>query len=622
MSKKRVIKIVEYLSREQHMVSGKELGTQLGVNARTIRQDISQYRGWLNSFGISIISEGRNGYRIQAGNEDIKNLHLSYQLDEPALDDMETRIRYILDVLLNSKEWLTIDELSEQIWVSRSTMNRIIKKILEILKPYNIAFVTRPRYGIRLEGRELDKRVCYVQWCVDSENINDVISLCGITVENYYKIEEILFQMLSKNAVMLQDSSYRSLVLHIVVAMKRIENGNIIEDNEISETTDSKEYQLACEIVDKITSQMNVNFPEEEIKYIQLHLKGKRILSEKYDFTNSEIEDLLGSINSKIKEKLGYDFSDDAELFEALAVHLQPMITRAKYGFSFSNPVLKDIKIQFPRAVDLAAIAASEINRNIGRDISDSELGYIALHYALAMDRNVESKKSRDVALICSEGIGSVLFVKYKIQKQLKIPDENIKVLNINNYMNFDFSTVEYVVSTVRLPQKIDRKVVYLENILDDFDMTKTQEISNLELLNGVVANDSFYLHIDMSSKEEVLEYLCEDTTQKKNLDGEFKKLVMERERLSTTEIGDYVAVPHPLSLCTDETFMVVCILNRPIIWEKQKVKYIFMVSYSRDSIEDSVKMNEKLFEKITNKEWLKLLSGVNNTEDLRKLLD
>lgn len=96
----------------------------------------------------------------------------------------------------------------------------------------------------------------------------------------------------------------------------------------------------------------------------------------------------------------------------------------------------------------------------------------------------------------------------------------------------------------------------------------------------------------------------------------------MEREQLSTTEIGDCVAVPHPLSLCTDETFMVICILNRPIIWEKQKVKFIFMVSYSRNSIEDSVKINEKLFEKIINKEWLKLLNGVNTSEGLRKLLD
>jgi len=621
MSKKRVIKIVEYLSGEQRLVSGKELSAQLGVNDRTIRQDISQYRGWLNSFGISVISDGRNGYRMQAKNEDIKNLNLSYQL-ETSLDDMESRVRYILDILLNSKEWLTIDELSEQIWVSRSTMNRIIKKIRDIFKTYNIEFVSRPRYGIRLEGREIDKRVCYVQWCMDSENINDIISLCGITVEDYYQIEEIIFQVLNKNAVILQDSSYRNLVLHIIVSMKRIENGNIIEDNVLPETPYSEEYQLAGEIADKIAGRMNINFPEEEIRYIQVHLKGKRTLCEKHELVDSEIEGLIDSVNSRIKEKLGYDFSDDAELFEALAVHLRPMITRVKYGFSFSNPVLRDVKIQFPRAVDLAAIAASEINRNIGRDISDGELGYIALHYALAMERHTESKKRRGVALICSEGIGSVLFVKYKIQKQLRISEENIKVLNINNYMNFDFSTVEYVVSTVKLPQEIGKNVIYLMNILDDFDMTESREMLDSNLLNSIVADDSIYLDIDISSKKEVLEYLCEDTAKKKNLAGEFKKLVMEREQLSTTEIGDCVAVPHPLSLCTDETFMVICILNRPIIWEKQKVKFIFMVSYSRNSIEDSVKINEKLFEKIINKEWLKLLNGVNTSEGLRELLD
>ena len=69
-----------------------------------------------------------------------------------------------------------------------------------------------------------------------------------------------------------------------------------------------------------------------------------------------------------------------------LALHLQPMLNRLKYDLHITNPLNERIKQESPVAFEMAVCAGKVITRHYHKSVSDHELGYLALHFALALE--------------------------------------------------------------------------------------------------------------------------------------------------------------------------------------------------------------------------------------------
>lgn len=622
MLRDRIVKLVNQLAEAPDSLNGSELATILSTSTRTLRTDIRESRDWLASYHLYIISDRKKGYRLIGDKESIQNFLSEAADSSSTLQSMDYRIRYVLHLLITSSDWLKIDELCDKLWVSRSTMNRIIKKVKIFLDDYCLTLLSKPGYGLKLGGKELDKRLCYAQICVGFDEVLPILQLNEQSLQDYYKMEEILYRSINEYSYDLSDNVYRNLIIHLLIVIHRVREFCFIGKEIVCENRTSDTYVLATIIAKEIEKVFSIRFPEEEVSYISIHLQGKRTTGARDLVPENDISNLINNVNERIKQELGYDFSKDVELRDALAIHFQPMMTRAKYGFSFPNPLLNNIKQQFPRAVDLAAIVVSEINKNLDRKISENELGYIALHYALAIERRSLKKPECMVALVTEKNLGIIRFLTYKIQQQFQVPVDNIIVLDREEFEYFDYSMVNYIVTTFPLEITGEVKVIYLKNALDtvllDIEPIGVEE----SILNKLLPEYFIYLDLPLGNKEEVLDFLCDQVILHKGLDTKFKKLVKERERVSTTEIGHLVAVPHPLSFCTVETFLVVAKLEKSVMWENKKVKYIFMTSYSKNDIERSVIINEELFDRITSKDWLSRFEKVRTKRELRKLLE
>ncbi|WKK94956.1 PTS sugar transporter subunit IIA [Clostridioides difficile] len=55
-------------------------------------------------------------------------------------------------------------------------------------------------------------------------------------------------------------------------------------------------------------------------------------------------------------------------------------------------------------------------------------------------------------------------------------------------------------------------------------------------------------------------------------------KSIIDRENISSTEIGNLVAIPHTIVKGDKKSIIGVGILENPIIWDKQEVQLVFMV--------------------------------------------
>lgn len=284
------------------------------------------------------------------------------------------------------------------------------------------------------------------------------------------------------------------------------------------------------------------------------------------------------------------------------------------------NPVLREIKGEFPNAYECAVIAADHIKENYGLVISDDELGYLSLHYNLAIDRLIQNSADSRILIVCGSGISTAKLIQKKIEKKFQVSREHITLCSMRELKTKDLSGYDMVISSVKIPFSIEKKVVYIEDILDDISIDSAA--SDRLLLKNYISNELVFFHQDFKTREEIIDFLCRKINEVCGVGEVFKQLVWKRENLSSTDIGNFVAIPHAFSMCTENTIFSLCTLKKAVKWKQRKVKYIFLISFGKRDMEISHDLNEKMMTLLMDSRWISLLETVDNVQDLRDLFE
>ncbi|MDZ7834823.1 MAG: PRD domain-containing protein [Alkalibacterium sp.] len=238
---------------------------------------------------------------------------------------------------------------------------------------------------------------------------------------------EILIEQLRISQVTLSDIAINNLFVHIAIAYKRIEEGHHIEliEQDIVTIREKREYQVAFELVREIEQALGVSFPETEVSYIAIHLMGTKLVNEDRS-ANQEIETVMDeSIHSltqkmldAVDNKFSLNIKDDKELIIGLGLHLKPAINRYTFGMTIRNPMLEDIKNNYPLAFEAVILAALVLDKELNVSIDENEVAYLALHIGAAIERKKAGSGPKRCYIVCASGVGSAQLIKYKIESE------------------------------------------------------------------------------------------------------------------------------------------------------------------------------------------------------------
>ena len=107
-------------------------------------------------------------------------------------------------------------------------------------------------------------------------------------------------------------------------------------------------------------------------------------------------------------------------------------------------------------------------------------------------------------------------------------------------------------------PAENDRRNIKL--LIDGFN--------DLEDIMFVFHRDLFFVR-DNGEKSEILKLLASHAEKKFSLSG-LHKGMLEREKIGSTFFGRGIAIPHPLHSISSDTFVAVCILKNPVVWDEE----------------------------------------------------
>jgi lichenan operon transcriptional antiterminator len=610
--KTREASILKELMGAKSPLTSEEIATVINVTSRTVRNDIKELESIISRHGATIKSVRGMGYELLIHN-DVKFRELLQEQFQKNLyeggslpNTPEGRSIYLIKRLLLTEDYLKIEELAEELYISKSTIQSDFRDVKKILETYDILLESRPNYGIKIKGEELKLRFCMSEFIFnrnESFTYLDSREISILPAEDMTGIKEVIVEQIKCHKISLSDISLDNLVIHIAIALKRIEHGNHVSlpPNDLSDIQKESEYKVAFKIIRQLERQYEVNFPEGEIAYITIHLLGTKTVAQEEKDLQSLVDEEIYSLTMKILEEIELELNPgiihDRELMIALCLHLKPSINRFKYGMNIRNPMLSEIKINYPVAFEGGIIAGRVLQKELGISINEHEIGYLALHIGAAMERKEMDLLPKRCLVVCASGTGSAKLLQYKLQAKFGPKLEILGTTEAYKLKDLQLHSVDFVISTIPIPGPISIPVIEVKTFLgeDDYERVNTMLREYQTELAEYVTEDRVLLQKRFDSREEVLQYICKELNKQGLVDHEFYQSVIERETISPTSFGNLVAIPHPVTPQTDSTFWAFCTLQKPIDWGGKRVQFICLLSVEKSGNGDLQRMYEML---------------------------
>jgi Transcriptional antiterminator len=654
----RINKIISTIICSKEPVTVDFIAQQLGVSNKTIRNDFLKIETFIKEKGLSLSKKPGVGISIE-GPDDKKAALLGQPGISPAVVEPfspEGRKNYILKRLFMGEESITIRELTDELYVSRVTVHNDLDEVERWLNGFKLRLLRKTNYGIEIVGEEENWRNAAASLIAANKESNELkallygdysgridyktlMKLKELVNIDYRQLERIVTNAESMLKFKFSEEAFISLVIHIAISINRLNhNKDIHLPNEILNGLKVKdEYHIAEIISNDIEKTFKVKLPDSEIGYILLHILGAKMQQNKADdlknlkLVNSEESDLSILMSKEIisiaEKLLSMDFMSDRQLLNGLILHLRPTINRLKYGLSLRNPILGQIKENYPEIFGAAWITSVVFEKHLGVKISEEEIGYIALHLGAAVERQ---KKPLRALVVCTSGIGTSQLLAAKLERhfrQIEIKD----IVSVISLKDSQLEDVDIIISTV--PVEAEKPVLNVSPILTENDLKRLDNfINNISQklnpkkkyceIDNLFEEDLIEIDMVLSSREQVIEKMCSHLYRSGYVKSNFNFDLLNRENISSTEIGSGVAIPHGAPALVNVSKIAVTVLRKPVLWGSDFVDIIFMICIAEADAKKSRSIIRSLYNSIDTEGFLDSLRNSMNKSDIKKILD
>ena len=648
---KRMVMLLKILASKNDYVNSDTLSIQLGVTSRTIREDIKKLNHTIRDFDLKISSKRGIGFKLSC--QSLDNLYyLLNQVDEAnkALDinpiTPEDRVRFIIKKLIYSTHGIKIEKIIDELYVSESTVKKDIQKAKNILNKYNIRIV-KTNQGIHVEGHEINKRFCISDYLIYHNKVEEDIVINFINSNSHHvsandieKIKKIILYYLNEENMVISDAILDKIAIHIAIAISRIKTNQYIRLNsdKLNSLTTESEYNVSAKIVRSIGELFNISFSDDEIAYTTMHLVGNRISQKEMDvpanllaYLGEDIYQLSLNIieetSVKIKE---INLKEDKELLYDLGLHLKQLVKRLSFNMNIRNPLLNKIKIKYPLAFEAGIISAKAITDLTGYNVNENEIGYLALHFGVAIEKQkfqaLKSKKK--IALVCASGMATSSLLLTKLSHKLGTDYYMIGAYALHQIDELMQQQPDIILTTVLIQRKLSVPVIKVPSLLNDVDIIDVK--NSLESIDRdnfaftqFLREDLFFANIIAETKSEVLEVLTNNLLKQGNISEKTRKSILEREYISSTAIGNMVAIPHPLEIQNDKSFVCTAILENDVSWDDNEHVLVVFIIVLEEKLQSSyADIFAKLYNIVHSEDNVLLLSKQKNFQDFIETID
>lgn len=605
MKENRIKKIFEILTDDFETYTANEISKLIDFSSKTVRKDIKELNMLLSNNGAIIESKPGVGYKLVISDKEvfstfIKEVWPKYALND-GLNSQEYRVNKIILDLITESSYIKSDKYLDLLFISKSQLNQDLKVTREILSENHIEITSKPHYGMKIKGSEIDIRSFLVSHVEEMSKINANIleEVSGIETSKVNNISTFVLNQFKYYGFNTNLVKYNNFVNYLIISISRIQNGFFISKENKNEPIYEKYssiYKLSLSIGEKVKKIFKISLDEKEIEYIYINLLSK-IDSYTPSEYNENIEQIIERSLMAIRNTLSIDLSNDADLKSSLMIHLTPMIKRIKYGVNLKNPLLEDIKKDHI-AMECAKLCSSYLEEIYKININKDELGYITLHFSASLAKLRENLNKKNILLICASGRATARVLKYRFMHEFSKYINNLDTSDYLMAISMDLSSYDLIVTTIPVTINTDVPVIeasaYLykknvEKIL--YALRGDNSIENIKSFfdKNLFLKSSENTHLN---RDNVLNKMVDNIAKFKDVDKKiYYDEIIKRENLTSTGLDNCVAIPHTLNPTYNDNFISVYVSTDDIDWSGKKVNIVLLLNIS-DKIDKNTSDN------------------------------
>lgn len=341
---------------------------------------------------------------------------------------------------MNEETFVKIDYLSDELYISRNTISNILKKIENDLAIYNLEIERRPNYGVRIVGSELNKRICIIHNYSDEFDIRE-----------YEQLIKSIIEENSKNGISMSEISFDYFMKYIIVSINRISKNYRILSFYKNEKFSEKLKNITDEYINIIENMYGISFGRKEVDAFMLQFVSVLPSDSYIQFApnfiiTNRINNLVLKMLEIINSTLRIDFSDDLDLILSLSKHLVLMDIRMKYDIFIKNPLLDELKREYPLSYTIALTGSIILESYYNKRLPDEEISLIAIIFALSLEQKSEQKRKKNIILVCESGLKNSNLLKLKCKRNFGDFLGNIYECSVENIKKFDLKKIILII--------------------------------------------------------------------------------------------------------------------------------------------------------------------------------
>jgi|GEM_PF-1726071 len=611
-------------------VSVEKLAERLHISERSIRNAVLLLRKDASRNGFAIHTIRSKGYCLHINDV---NAYRKYRKTLQTIDfaDKSERINKIMELIFMRHDgYITIDEISSVLGVSRRTILNDLKDVRKELIPYSLAITSKSHYGIKVSGDEIKIRTAI------SDLLNKNSGKDGNTIEYFEFAERIdkkqlkkkYEEIIQKHKLSINDSSINAVALHTIIMIYRIKQNNTIQEVHINHQMINKEYfKVATEMMAYIQEQYAVTVQQQEIELMASQLFGKCEYIDPKMGENNELKESIVTTLKAMDSEYATDFAKDNLLIEGLLLHIYPLRLRAASGLELNNSLVNSVSAQYMNAF-IMSMRFIEKNRILNQySFSRDEIGYIAFHFATHEERNMQLtlESVRKIALIIDSVRSDVSLLKLKIKQVF--PNAEIKVAESSTITPDSLAEADLALTTIQKTNGILKTAIYIPSVVDEhvqwnlrnqaiyYMKTKTETMPEL---TGLFNEDLFFIEEKKMPYQQILKKYSTRIYQLGYATKEYPDSVLERENKFSTVYDNGIAAPHGLRETSLKDCIAVILLKKPIEDQGKRCQCIFMINVSEKHLFIYQEIGDFLIKLITNDQISKEVSRSRTFEEFK----
>ena len=450
------------------------------VSSRTIRYDIEQINDYLKENHLQPLNLGKQGVINTQADITKARESLSEEGFYSFKLSREERVCFSAVMMICSDDYITLSEIADQLFVSRSTIIQDLEHIKSFFRERHLYVLSHSNKGLLLEGREIDKRNLLIDM-IQSENsifkaepIFQHLTQClsknlKIDLEDISMIEKIINEAEHIYGRFLTDQSFVQLRNYFQLSLYRLRKAHYVE---YGDDKNSK-WDMAKGMIDQIQQFIVKEIPDTEIYYVASVLNRMKYI--KKTTSNKEIvkmQVITRNFIEKISKDIHRNLQGDYIFYENLINHLESTFSTLGDRFAI-NSVVDEILQRYPEVKQATERNVYVFEEYVGRKLSEEEIAYIVVHICAAIERNKNETVRYSVVLVCNGGIGTSQLLLARLEKFFHL--DVIDIIPAHDIENMNMDDVDAVISTISLEGK-GIEYIQVDPLLTDEDCIRVGE--------------------------------------------------------------------------------------------------------------------------------------------------